>query len=550
MNQFIKRYFGFILIIILGLIPLFPLLHSGLPMTHDGQDHVARIANFYASLSEGNLVPRWAANLNWGYGHPILMFLYPFPSYLASLIHVFGFSFVDSVKMVFGLSFILSGVFMYLWVRNLCGEKCAIVAGVLYMYAPYRFVDLYVRGAIGEHAAFIFVPLVFYSIYKIANAKNNSLFSVLLSFSIAGLILSHNAISIMFLPLILAYVAIHIYFTKKKVLLGINYIFFIGIGLGLSSFFLLPAFLEGKYTLRDIVTGSGEYKDRFVELKDYVSLGWSFGGTDLLSKQIGIVQLVGMLLALFYVRRAKGVIRFTAILFFISLAGTLFMMLEASNYIWNELSILQKFQFPWRFLSVAVFLSAFLASLPALYIKNKRNLNIFCVGICLLAMLLYIPYYTQVNGYLLKPETFFTTMYRGTTDTGESAPIWSVRFMERPAKAPVEVIDGNGKIQYISNGTDHKSYNVIVESPKARIRENTLYFPNWKVYVNGKETPIEFQDQANRGLITYYLSQGKNKIDLKFEDTKLRMLSNTISIVSLCVLLVYSIIIILIKWRK
>lgn len=171
--ELVRRNLGIIVVILLGFIPLLPLLHPGLPVTHDGQDHVARIANFYQSLSEGNIIPRWAGNLNWGYGHPILMFLYPLPSYLSSLFHFLGFSFVDSIKITFGLSYILSGVAMFLWIRNVFGEKAGVLAGILYMYAPYRFVDLYVRGAIGEHVAFLFAPLVFYFIFKISRKASN-----------------------------------------------------------------------------------------------------------------------------------------------------------------------------------------------------------------------------------------------------------------------------------------------------------------------------------------------------------------------------------------
>src|SRR4029079_11396276 len=114
----ITRYFGFFLVGIIGLIPLIGLFHSGLPLTHDGMDHVARIANFYQSLSEGNIIPRWAANLNWGYGHPILEFLYPLPSYLASFFHFIGFSLVGSTKIVFGIGIVLSLVSMYLWLSQ------------------------------------------------------------------------------------------------------------------------------------------------------------------------------------------------------------------------------------------------------------------------------------------------------------------------------------------------------------------------------------------------------------------------------------------------
>ena len=112
-----------ILLLVISLLPLLTLFRPGLPVTHDGQDHVARIANFYRSLSEGNLIPRWAANLNWGFGHPILMFLYPLPSYVASLFHFLGFSLVNSTKIVFGLSFTLSGLAMYLWGKEAWGKN-------------------------------------------------------------------------------------------------------------------------------------------------------------------------------------------------------------------------------------------------------------------------------------------------------------------------------------------------------------------------------------------------------------------------------------------
>src|SRR3990167_2404365 len=162
-----QKWWGFIFVFLISLIPLTALMHSGLPLTHDGQDHVARIANFYQNLSEGNIVPRWAGNLNWGYGHPILMFLYPFTSYAASLFHFLGFSLVDSTKLVFALAFVASGIAMYLWIKNFLGNTAGIASAVLYMFTPYRFVDLYVRGAIGEHVAFVFPPLILYFLLHI-----------------------------------------------------------------------------------------------------------------------------------------------------------------------------------------------------------------------------------------------------------------------------------------------------------------------------------------------------------------------------------------------
>jgi len=153
----------------------------------------------------------------------------------------------------------------------------------------------------------------------------------------------------------------------------------------------------------------------------------------------------------------------------------------------------------------------------------------------LLTLGLSFPYW-KTNGYFQKGDKFFSNIYKGTTDTGESSPIWSIRFMEKSAKATIEVISGEASFEKLQRKSTYHSYQVNVLSETARVRENTLYFPNWIVLVDGKETPIEFQDPANRGIITFYVSQGKHKVELLFKDTKLRTVSNVISFTSLLTL--------------
>lgn len=293
----LKKNTGLILVVLLGLIPLIPLLHLGLPITHDGQDHVARIANFYKGLTDGIWFPRWAENLNWGYGHPILMFLYPFPSYLASLFHFFGFGFVDSVKLTFASAYVTSGVFMYLWAREAFGEYVGIAGALFYMYAPYRFVDFYVRGAIGEHMAFVFLPLCLYFLLRYFKEikKGWQSFNLIgVSISTFLLLLSHNAISLMFLPFIVFYIfyLFCAYRNLQKTIFSFIFLFF---GFTLASFFLLPAFLEGKYTLRDIVTGD-EYSKRFINPINLIYSPWNYGGSGEFSIQLGFLQILGIVL--------------------------------------------------------------------------------------------------------------------------------------------------------------------------------------------------------------------------------------------------------------
>lgn len=533
----------FLLILVL-FIPLTTFFNPGLPITHDGQDHVARIANFYASLIDGNLIPRWANNLNWGYGHPILMFLYPLPSYTASIFHMLGLSFVDSVKAVFGLTYILSGIFMFLWLRNFLGKYPAIIGALTYSFAPYRFVDLYVRGAIGEHFAFVFMPAICYFLLKLNFEKKfNFVYFLGLSVSTAGLVLSHNAISLMFIPFVFLYLFYLLFLKKNKKLFGFS-LAGIVYGFALSAFFWIPAFFEGKYTLRDIVA-KNEALSRFVDLPDLFYGTWNFGGSGMFSTQIGIIPLIFILLMplsfyILYKRKEKNnliLVSLSAIFLFVSII----LMLEVSRPVWIYVSTLQKFQFPWRFLTISVFSVSVIAGY-IIYLIKKENYQKAVLILVLFSSILLTKDYWKANGFLNKEESYFSGIYKGTTDTGESAPIWSVRFMEKKPKAEVEVIEGRASIKKLLRTTSDRTYE-IVSIDRSRIRENTLYFPGWKVFIDGKEEKnIEFQDPNNRGLITFFVNDGKHIVSIKFENTKLRIMSDYVSLVSVLSLILLSII--------
>lgn len=543
--EFIKsRFFPWIFLITVSLLPLSELLKPGLPITHDGIDHVARIANFYQNLAEGNLIPRWAGNLNWGYGHPVLMFLYPLPSYLASLFHFLGASFIDSVKLVFAVSFILSGLSMFIWIREFLGERGGLFASVLYLFAPYRFVDLYVRGAIGEHVAFVFPPLVLYFLLKLANSRSNffdkTYFLLILggALSLTGFILSHNAISLIFAPFILFYALFLLWRNKnlKSLVLGFLAVFVLG-GL-LSSFFWFPAFFEGKYTLRDIVT-AGIYQERFVFLKNLIYSPWNFGGTGQFSVQLGVVQLISVISLPYVFYKLRVDKKQLIFLLFVSLYFLLsiFLMLPESNFLYETLTTLQKLQFPWRFLSTTVFLASLIGAF-FIYVLPKNRQNLILAVLVLATIFLSVNFW-RINGVIYKDDSSFQKVYKGTTDTGESSPIWSVRFMEKEPIDEIEVIEGKATIKKLSRTMTQHSYKIDVESENARIKENTLYFPGWKVFVDGKPLIFEFQDPRHRGLMTFNLSRGHHNVYVEFGETKLRQLSNYLSFGAIAAILVW-----------
>src|SRR3989338_1804987 len=65
-------------------------LAPGVPLTHDAEPNIARFAAYYQSFRDGQFPPRWAGELNYSYGSPVLSFSYPLPGYAATLFHFMG----------------------------------------------------------------------------------------------------------------------------------------------------------------------------------------------------------------------------------------------------------------------------------------------------------------------------------------------------------------------------------------------------------------------------------------------------------------------------
>lgn len=146
----------------------------------------------------------------------------------------------------------------------------------------------------------------------------------------------------------------------------------------------------------------------------------------------------------------------------------------------------------------------------------------------------------HANGYLYKSEAFFSGIYHGTTDTGESAPIWSVRFMEHTPKAHIETISEQAKITETKRtSTDHQY--IVSATKKIQLRENTLYFPGWSIQVDGQPVAIQYQDPNNRGLMTFFVAAGTHHIDVHFGETKLREIADYTSLVSFLGMIVLAI---------
>ncbi|MCL4437713.1 6-pyruvoyl-tetrahydropterin synthase-related protein, partial [Patescibacteria group bacterium] len=230
-----------IVCIILTIPALVGIFHPGFFLSDDGNWMVIRFSAFYEALRNGQFPVRFLPRLNNGYGYPVADFLYPLFMYLAVPIHILKFNFVDTIKIILGLSIILSSVFTFFWLRKLFDNLSSLVGAVFYTFFPYHLYDVYKRGSVGEVLSLSVLPFVLWQL------ERKSLIWV--SLGIAFLILAHNTLAVMFLPLVFCYMLLEIYeSTERRKLVEFDIKSFV-LGFGISSFFWLPALFDLQYTV-------------------------------------------------------------------------------------------------------------------------------------------------------------------------------------------------------------------------------------------------------------------------------------------------------------
>lgn len=520
-----KLIFHILLLLLIPLCFLGPLFKKGLYQSHDGEAHVARFGAYVKAFKDGQLPPRWAGDLNYRYGTPLFIFYYPLPGWIASGLHALGFSLVDSFKILIGSVFVLAPLPFFLWSSRFLQKKAALVASLLYGFAPYHFLDLYVRGDVGELLSFVFIPLVFFAIDRYIEKKS------LVHFLIGGssyslLILSHNVISLIFSPIFLAYILLKKERLEKKQ----GSMMILLTGLLLSAFFWIPALLETRYTNSKLFIGD-MYKDNFLSVSQLVFPSWGFGPDVTkpggLSPHIGVLHgilSVVSLITFFTHRKLRNKLYgFWIGIFFISIIMTL----PVSQFVWELLPLINVFQFPWRFVALTSFASACLAGYALGSLNQKR---IFYLSLVLLLIL--SSFYVRVKGYDYQANSYYES-YQGTTDYHSAATtMWTAGNPGTPPKATVEVIGGAAKVEHMMRKSNLHSF-VIDAASESKILDNTIYFPGWRVLVGKQKTPIEFQDPQHRGLITFTVPKGKHKISVVFGESPIRFLSHMVSIVTL-----------------
>ncbi|MFB0546802.1 MAG: glycosyltransferase family 39 protein, partial [Anaerolineae bacterium] len=567
-------------VIFLSVFALGPLLQPGYFWgAHDARHSIYFLFEFDRSIQDGIWYPRWAPDFTFGYGYPFFNIYGPLAFYIGEAFHLMGFDFVASVKIVFGLAIVLSGVTMYLYVRCLMGRRAGLIAGLVYLYAPYHIADVYVRAALSETMGLVFLPLVLWGFYQTVR-KPRHLAILGAGLAYAGLMLTSNLIALLTTPLLAAYLILlgldkinrhqplkelsweslppllgHLVYVAAPPLMGLL------LGLGLSAIFWLPAFSEYKYVRVDQwVGGYYDYRDDFIYFFQLFSPKWGFGLSqpgphDEAPFQLGVVPLILSILSLAACRHIRDqTVRRLLGFFQVTTLAIVLLMLSVSIPAWDAVRLARFAQFPWRLLIFSVLSLAFLAG--SLMAEDATRLSLV-----ILAALIILGSYPYLEARIIEPVEGPVSLaglmrfqqsagrMTGSTIWVKEIPTWSPvadhYIAGKPVESRVDFTASIGDLRAVTLewSTTHELVRFKLFKKPARLVFDLFYYPGWHAYLMRKDEAgysivktLEIEPWGKLGKISVMLNERRHVL-IRFEDTPVRVAGRYLSLASLILVL-------------
>lgn len=592
MGKLIRRIDpGFIIVLLISLIAIWPFIsRSSLPEGTDAELHIFRLAELSYLLRGGEIFPRWAPNFYHGYGYPIFNYYAPLTYYVAIIPELTPWvDPVAAVKFVFILGLLLAGFGTYGFVRDNWGRRSGYVAAAVFLYAPYvQFIDPIVRGVLPESFSFGIFAVTLWSLDRLRTTgkRLSWVLSVLL---VAGVIMSHNLMGLLFYGMLAGWAAWLILFVYKdsgeRILAAKRLFLALFLGLGAAAIFWLPVFLE-----RDVVNltsligqqNNYDFHTHFLSIWEMLapSLKLDWGATEPAFRfNLGIAQwLLGALgLVMLLARKVKHARHLT--FFALSLFVLLFMMLPASVSVWEKVPFLPYFQFPWRLLGAASVMLAILAgagvsalcqliwpqtpceaeddAISSSWLRRKRAwlTSAFVALPIMLGLPLSQPSpwpdFGEVNT-LRMSMIENTGRWLGTTSTADYVPVTVEMTPSRKGSVVAPIASGlpPDRVNRAMLPEDATVETEVIRplltrytltTPReTRLRLFLFDFPGWKVRIDGRQ--VETELGRPEGFLVIPVPAGTHVIEVEFGSTMARDLGLIISLLSLLLMIV-------IAWR-
>ena len=537
-----KKWLGVLVLALVSFAVVSPILIKGLPYGYDLPHHYQCAITYVESIRSGDYYPSWSLNRNFGYGgmetrlyppvsHYTLALLYIAANdwHIASLLTLFLFTFVGSLGV-------------YLWAREYVEAWPAVFAGAIFTLLPYHLNQFYNTFFFAEYAGTAILPFTFVFLSRVC--RRGKLVDVFgLGVSFAALILTHLPLtvigSICFAIYGLSMLRQEKIFSQFAKLSG-------GVLLGLagSSFFWVKVLQE-----RQMLARTGVYADPFLDYRlqflatpfQHFEDGFPLWVYEMATSFYDLMFLCAVILAVAFslpvVISARSEFKRLAGVAIVFLAACLFAT-PLSRPLWDQVSILQEVQFPWRWVAIVCIASPVIAAggieiLISWYRTNHRPFALIITG-CLLGVV------TFSISQIIRPAPFIPTDEIESRieriKTEEGWPFWWTIWTRKEALQNKEKVVAGDRVVNINKwiALDREFTVSPGNSPDARLA--LFYHPNWTVFVNNQQIVT---NPDENGALLIPISGEASDIQVKFVENRSVRLAQYIALLSWTLVVLY-----------
>jgi hypothetical protein len=517
--------------------------------------HLLRLVQLDTLLRQGVLYSRWAPDMALGYGYPFFNFYAPLSYYIAEIPRLLGLGLQTAVIATFALATIGAGLAAYRLARDHFSPRSSLVAAVAYAYAPYLAYDAYFRANLAETVAWVFPPLALWAIGRLARrGERRYLAYTVLAY--AATVLTHNVFALIFSPLLAAYGLATVLAhsptadaegstcppTRSRLAITGSALL---LGLGAAAFFWLPALAERSYVHSDrlLVPPVFVYWNNFIDLQELIAAPRAIH-PDLLNpsppRALGLIPVLLGVPALVGLRRFRDRPRRVQIAFFAAaLAIYAWLTTASSQFVWDNVPLLEYVQFPWRLLGpAALCLAMLIAAAAELLPANRWGSLLAAAAIALLvggALFWLEPRYCSdmeapTSADIAKFELATHTI--GTTAKGEYLPRTVAAVPEDIASTALDPADLPAGTTVARQGklSIGAELTITATHPFTAVY-NGFHYPGWQVKVDGD--PVPTAPDTPHGRITFHVPEGRHRVSIRLRETMLRLGADGISLACL-----------------
>jgi hypothetical protein len=509
---------------------------------------------FKEAVLSGTLYPRWLPDLAGGYGYPTFVFYQPAFFYLYLPFSLLMKDIYTATTIILWLLMFTGGLGAYALSRLYCNRRVSYFLATVFILTPYIYVNLYSRTDFSEYMAMLITPWPFYFLSRLKRdmaVKTVCLMAMGLSVTFALIVTSHPMVApgfaitllVYFIGLCLDSKTFPYHFCLQAVLA-------VFIGVLISSPYWFPVLqLKSKVDYQSALLGHYVAHEHLISFWDLFKAKWTDFMVSPLSKPDDppdIAALVSLQLGAYHFLLATiGVIssiklnerKWTAILIYCLYLVFIVMLTPLSAYLWEHLMLLKFLQFPFRLLSnvAIIHIICALGIFKALSLLRGHGQTVLLViAVVLLTLLQSDQFFAlqkdtrtkknmtirwQVLSYQLtlqaedefRPLTAKNSYYLPSRYQSRFNS-FVMSFVTKEA-IPIVVLQGNGKVAKAKGHSKHNIRYKFQSTGDSTLQVNQLYFPGWRVFLNGQEVPTKVikENLSESGFIQIPVKSGKDQ---------------------------------------